>query len=48
MERMREHTGLIRSDQLPITADCTNTSGKMKDSRTEQLIGAYLYLDIAK
>ena len=30
MERMSEHTGLISSYQLLITAACTNTGGKMK------------------
>ena len=33
METMGEHTGLISSYQLLITAACTNTVGKMKDSR---------------
>ena len=33
MERISEHTGLISSYQLLITAACTNTGGKMKDSR---------------
>ena len=33
MERTSEHTGLIISYQLFITAACTNTGGKMKDSR---------------
>ena len=33
MERMSEHTGLISSYQLLITAACTNTGGKMKGSR---------------
>ena len=32
MERMSEHTGLISSYQLLITAACTNTGGKMKES----------------
>ena len=32
MERMSEHTGLISSYQLLITAACTNTGGKMKGS----------------
>ena len=32
MERMSEHTGLISSCQLLITAACTNTGGKMKGS----------------
>ena len=32
MERMSEHTGLISSYQLLITAACTNTAGKMKGS----------------
>ena len=32
MERMTEHTGLISSYQLLITAACTNTGGKMKGS----------------
>ena len=32
MERMSEHTGLISSYQLLITAACTNTGGKMKCS----------------
>ena len=34
MERMGEHTGLISSYQLLITADCTNTGGKMKGSHS--------------
>ena len=33
MRRMSEHTGLIRSYQLLVTAACTNTSGKMKGWR---------------
>ena len=33
MERMSEHTGLIRSYQFLITAACTNTGGKMKGCR---------------
>ena len=33
MERMSEHTGLISSYQLLITAACTNTGDKMKGSR---------------
>ena len=32
MERMSEHTGLISSFQLLITAACTNTGDKMKGS----------------
>ena len=32
MKRMSEHTGLISSYQLLITAACTNTGGKMKGS----------------
>ena len=32
MERMSEHTGVITSYQLLITAACTNTGGKMKGS----------------
>ena len=32
MERMSEHTELISSYQLLITAACTNTGGKMKGS----------------
>ena len=47
MEHMSEHTGLIGSYQLLITAACTNTGGKMKGSSPEQLTGAHLYLDIA-
>ena len=34
MERMSEHTGLISSYQLLITAACTNTGGKMKGSHS--------------
>ena len=34
MECMSEHTGLISSYQLLITAACTNTGGKMKGSHT--------------
>ena len=34
MERMSEHTGLISSYQLLITAACINTSGKMKGSHS--------------
>ena len=34
MECMSEHTGLISYYQLLITAACTNTSGKMKDSHS--------------
>ena len=34
MERMSEHTGLISSYQLLITAVCTNTGGKMKGSHS--------------
>ena len=48
MECMNEHTGLISSYQLLITAACTNTGGKMKGNHPEQLTGAHLYLDIAK
>ena len=33
MERKSEHTGLISSYQLLITAAGKNTGGKMKDSR---------------
>ena len=33
MARMSEHTGLIRTYQLLITAACTNTSSKMKGCR---------------
>ena len=47
MERMREHTGLISSYQLLITATCTKTGGKMKGT-PEQLTGAHFYLDIPK
>ena len=45
MERMSEHTGLISSYQLLITAACTNTGGKIKGSHPEHLTGAHLYLD---
>ena len=48
MGRMSDHTGLISSYQLLITAACTNTGGKMKGSHPEQLTGAHLYLDTAK
>ena len=48
MERMSEHTGIISSYQLLITAACTNKGGKMKGSHPEQLTGAHLFLDIAK
>ena len=48
MERMSEHIGFFSSYQFLITAACTNTGGKMKDSHAEQLTGAHLYLDIAK
>ena len=34
MERMSEHTGLISSYHLLITAACTNTGGKMKGSHS--------------
>ena len=34
MERMSEHTGLVSSYQLLITAACTNTGGKMKGSHS--------------
>ena len=34
MERMSEHTGLISSYQLLITAACTNTGSKMKGSHS--------------
>ena len=34
MERMSEHTGLISSYQLLITAVCTNTGDKMKSSHS--------------
>ena len=34
MKCMSEHTGLISSYQLLITAACTNTGGKMKDSHS--------------
>ena len=34
MERMSEHTGLISSYQLLITAACTNTGRKMKGSHS--------------
>ena len=44
---MSEHTGLINSYQLLITAACTNTDGKMKTTTLEQLTGAHLYLNIA-
>ena len=47
MKRMSEHTGLISSYQLIITAACTNTGSKMKAATPEQLTGAHLYLDIA-
>ena len=48
MERMSEHTGLISSYQLLITAACTNTAARWKADAPEQLTGAHLYLDIAK
>ena len=48
MEHMSEHTVLISSYQLLITAASTNTVGKMKDSHPERLTSAHLYLDIAK
>ena len=47
MGRMSEHTGLISSHQLLITAACTNTGGKMKDSRHIAADRYQLYLDIA-
>ena len=34
MKRMSEHTGLISSYQLLITAACTNTGGKTKGSHS--------------
>ena len=46
MKRTSEHTGLISSYQLLITAACTNTGGKM-GATPEQLTGAHLYQDIA-
>ena len=49
MERMSEHTGLISSYQLLITAACTKTqAARWKAATPEQLTGAHLYLDIAK
>ena len=42
---INEHTGLISTYQLIITAACTNTGGKMKGSHPEQLTGAHLYID---
>ena len=47
MERMSEHTGLISSYQLHITAACTQVA-RWKAATPEQLTGAHLYLDIAK
>ena len=43
MERMNEHTGLIRSLSLLLTQ-----AAWWKATAPEQLTGAHLYLDIAK
>ena len=45
MERMSEHTGLISSYQLLITAACTNTGGKMQGSHPR---AADWYLDLSQ
>ena len=48
MKYMSEHTGLLSSYQLHITAACTNTGGKMKSSRPRAADWCHLYLDIGK
>ena len=48
MERMGEHTGLISSYQLLITAAVQTQAARWKAATPEQLTGAHLYLDIAK
>ena len=48
MERMSEHTGLVSSYQLLITAACKTQAARWKAATPEQLTGAHLYLDIVK
>ena len=48
MERMSEHTRLISSYQLLITAACTNTGGKMKGSHSRAADRYPFVPDIAK